>query len=145
MKAVIQIVDKAVLTVDDKEISKIDKGLVVYLGIKAEDTQEKAKILAEKIANLRIFKDENGKLNLSLIDIKGQILAVSNFTLYADATRGKRPNYAGAMAFEEAEEMYKFFLTELQKHIEIVKGGVFGGHMVVSQVNRGPVNIVLEY
>lgn len=144
MKTVIQIVEKATLSVNNEIVSEIGKGLVVYLGIHFSDTKEKAEKLATKIANLRIFKDESGKINLSVQQAGNNILLVSNFTLYADATRGNRPNFSYAMEPKQADEIYKHFIKELSAFGINVKTGVFGASMKINQLCLGPVNIVLE-
>lgn len=144
MRAVIQRVDNAKLTVEEKTVSKIDKGLVVYLGINQNDTIKNANNLAKKIADLRIFRDENCKLNLSVKNIGGQILVVSNFTIYADCSRGNRPNFMYAMKSENANVLYEFFVTELKSQGIEVKTGMFGEHMTIEQTNNGPINIIVE-
>ncbi len=144
MKAVLQIVDKANLSVDGKIVSEIEKGLTIYLGLHFSDTKEKAEQLATKIANLRIFKDENDKINLCVKQVGNNALVVSNFTLYADTTRGTRPNFSYAMEPKQAEEIYNHFNKTLSDEGINVKTGVFGAHMIINQVLKGPVNIVLE-
>ena len=144
MKAVVQRVKKTTLTVDGELISEIPFGLTVFLGIKTGDTQAQAAQIMKKIANLRIFEDENGKMNLSVKDVGGEVLLVSQFTLYGDATKGNRPSFTLAERPEFAEPLYEFSLTELATHGVVVKRGVFGADMQISQLNDGPVTILLE-
>lgn len=144
MRVIVQRVDGAELKVDGKTVSKINKGLTVFFGAKTGDEESSAKFLAKKVANLRIFRDENDKMNNSVLDINGEILVVSNFTLYADTTRGNRPNFMNAMEPVEAERLYKIFVEELRKFNINVQTGVFGAHMSISQVNNGPVNVIIE-
>ena len=144
MRLIVQRVDEATLTVDGKLISHIDKGFCVYVGAKVGDTQQDAQYLAKKLCGLRIFRDENDKMNLSLSDVGGQILLVSNFTLYADCTRGYRPNFSYALNPTDAKNLYDY-LTDLIKQNGItVKNGVFGAHMKIDVKNNGPVNIVID-
>ena len=144
MRLVIQRVDSATLTVDGQIISHIDKGFCVYVGAKVGDTKKDCEYLAKKLCGLRIFRDQNDKMNLSLKDVDGQILLVSNFTLYADCSRGYRPNFSNALNPQDANELY-LYLTELIKQNQIpVKNGVFGAHMKIDVKNNGPVNIVLD-
>lgn len=144
MKAVLQIVDSATLSIEGKVVSQIGKGLTIYLGVHFSDTKEKAEKLATKIANLRIFKDENNKINLCVKQAGNNALVVSNFTLYADTSRGTRPNFSYAMEPHQAEEVYHHFKSVLSAENINVKAGVFGEHMIINQVCKGPVNIVLE-
>ena len=145
MKAVIQRVKEACVTCGGKTAGRSDVGLLVLLGVDREDTYAQAKTMAEKIANIRIFDDENGKLNLSVLDIAGSVLAVSNFTLCADVSHGRRPSFAAAAAPEWALELYDAFCDELlQCGVKKVEKGVFGGDMQVSLVNDGPVTLFLD-
>ena len=144
MRLIVQRVDSAELTVDGELISSIGKGFCVYVGARQGDTEKDAQLLAKKLCGLRIFRDENDKMNLSLKDVGGEILLVSNFTLYADCTRGYRPNFSNALNACEAKHLYEY-LTELIKSYEIpVKNGVFGAHMKIDVKNNGPVNIVID-
>ncbi|KJS20328.1 MAG: D-tyrosyl-tRNA(Tyr) deacylase [Clostridiaceae bacterium BRH_c20a] len=144
MRAVIQRVKKASVSVEEKIVGKINQGIVVLLGITHDDTEEDAKYLAEKITNLRIFEDENNKLNLSLLDIKGKILSVSQFTLYGDCRKGRRPSFTEAAYPKLAEELYNKFNQYLEGlNIEVEKG-VFQAYMQVEIINDGPVTILLE-
>lgn len=144
MKAVIQRVKATSLSVDGKIVSAIDFGLTVFLGIKCGDTEEQAEKLARKIAALRIFKDDAGKLNLSVKDVGGQILLVSNFTLNGDCSRGNRPDFRFAERPERANELYEYCAAKLREQGIIVKQGVFGANMQIAQSNDGPINIVME-
>lgn len=144
MKLVIQRVLDANLKVDNKEISKIGKGYVVLIGIKDSDTKENADYLVNKLVNLRIFEDENEKMNLSIKDINGELLLVSQFTLYGDCSRGNRPSFIEAARPEFAKELYDYFVKECKKHIPIVKEGIFGGNMKINLTNDGPATIIME-
>ena len=145
MKALIQRVDQASLTVDNKLISEISKGLVCYLGIGKGDTDENLKWLAKKTAGLRIFPDEMGKMNYSILDLGYEILVVSQFTLYGDIRRGYRPSFTDAELPEKANEMYEQFCSELTSlGVKKVAKGVFGADMHINQSNSGPVTIMLD-
>ncbi len=144
MKAVVQRVKKTTLTVDGELISEIPLGLTVFLGVKTGDTQKEAAYLAKKIAGLRIFEDENGKMNLSVKEVGGEVLLVSQFTLYGDASHGNRPSFTLAARPEQAEPLYEYAVTELASYGVTVKKGVFGADMQISQHNDGPVTILLE-
>ena len=144
MKAVIQIVKSANLSVDDKLISQISKGYVIYLGVKKGDTTVQADYIVKKVSSMRIFEDENGKTNLSLKDVGGEILLVSQFTLYANTEHGNRPDFLSAERPEKANELYEYACKGFQNNGYTVKKGVFGEHMVINQVNDGPFTIVLE-
>jgi D-tyrosyl-tRNA(Tyr) deacylase len=154
VKAVIQRVKEAAVSVNGKsaqgrsalggEISKIGNGLLVLLGISEGDTGEQVRSLVSKVSNLRIFSDEGGKMNLSVKDISGELLIVSQFTLLADTSRGHRPSFVKAAKPERAEALYKLFIKELKELDIPIKTGEFGAYMRVSLVNDGPVTIVLE-
>lgn len=144
MKAVVQRVKKTALSVDGKLISEIPFGLTVYLGIKTGDTEKEAAYLAKKIAALRIFEDENGKMNLSVKDVGGEVLLVSQFTLYGDASHGNRPSFTLAERPERAEPLYEYAAKQLLAQGVVVKKGVFGADMKIEQYNDGPVTILLE-
>lgn len=144
MKLVIQRVIDANLKVNNEEISKIGKGFLVLIGIKNSDTKEKADYLVNKLVNLRVFEDENDKLNLSLKDINGELLLVSQFTLYGNCSRGNRPSFIEAARPEDAKIIYDYFVQECKKHISIVKEGIFGSNMKINLTNDGPVTIVME-
>ncbi len=144
MKAVVQRVKKTVLSVDGKTVSEIPFGLTVFLGVKAGDTEKEADYLAKKIAGLRIFEDENGKMNLSVKDVGGEILLVSQFTLYGDATKGFRPSFSLAERPERANALYEYTAEQIAGYGVTVKKGVFGADMQISQHNDGPVTILLD-
>lgn len=144
MRALLQRVSTASVTVDDKVISRIEKGLVVLLGIGHGDGEEQATFLAEKVANLRIFEDEAGKTNLSLLDVKGEAIVVSQFTLYADSRKGRRPSFTDAALPEVAEPLVSRFADLLRGHGVPTQTGQFGAHMLVEIHNDGPVTIWLE-
>ncbi len=144
MKAVVQRVKHTTLSVEGKLVSEIPFGLVVFLGVTHEDTQKEGAYLAKKIANLRIFEDENGKMNLSVKDVGGEVLLVSQFTLYGDASHGNRPSFTLAARPETAEPLYEYTVNELKSHGVTVKKGVFGADMQIVQHNDGPVTILLE-
>ena len=127
-----------------KLISEIPFGLTVFLGVKVGDTEKEAAYLAKKIAGLRIFEDENGKMNLSVKDVGGEVLLVSQFTLYGDASHGNRPSFTLAERPEKAEPLYEYALKALASHDVPVKKGVFGADMKIEQFNDGPVTILLE-
>lgn len=144
MKAVVQRVTDTTLYCDGKLISTIGKGLVVYFGVQKGDTKDKAVYLAKKISALRVFEDENRKMNLSVKDVGGEILAVSQFTLLADVSRGNRPSFSLAETPEIANQVYEFFIENLRLEGVEVKKGVFGGDMKINQSNDGPVTIIYE-
>lgn len=145
MKAVIQRVSKADITINGDVNRKIDKGVVVLLGIMQGDTTAQAEFLAKKIAELRIFSDENDKQNLSLQDINGDMLIVSNFTLSADCKKGRRPSYDKAENPQVAMSLYEYFIDEVKKqNINNVQTGEFGADMQVALVNDGPITIVID-
>lgn len=144
MRAVIQRVAKAKVEVDEKLISEINQGLMVLVGVTKTDTKEDIEYIASKISNLRIFTDENDKMNLSLKDIGGEILLVSQFTLYGDARKGRRPSFTESASGEFAEEVYESLIKHLRDEGFTVKTGQFGADMQVSLVNDGPVTIQLD-
>ena len=144
MRAVVQRVSRAAVRVDSKTVGEIGQGLVVLLGIRSGDGRDAADYLAERVANLRIFPDADDKMNLSVKDIQGAVLAVSQFTLFGDARRGRRPSFIEAAPPAEAEPLYQYFLTALRGHGLRVESGVFRAMMEVELTNDGPVTILLD-
>lgn len=145
MKAVIQRVSYSSVVIDGKEVGKTDKGLMILLGVEQDDTKADADKLIKKIPVLRIFEDENGKMNLSCLDISGEILVVSQFTLCADCSHGRRPSFTASAPPDIANELYMYFVDELRKAgVKKVDTGEFGADMKVSLLNDGPVTIILE-
>lgn len=144
MKFVIQRVKNAQVDVNNKTVGKIDNGFLVLIGITHTDTKEIVDYLVKKLINLRIFEDEKGKMNLSLNDVKGSILLVSQFTLYADCSGGNRPSFVEAAKPDFANELYEYIISECKKKIDKVETGIFGADMKVSLINDGPVTILLE-
>lgn len=144
MVAVIQRVTSAAVSVDEAVAGAIQKGFVVLLGVAKGDTREDAELLADKICGLRIFTDEHDKMNLALADVGGAILAISNFTLLADASHGRRPNFMNAQLPQQADELYRHFVRQCRINGIPTETGVFGAHMQVSIENEGPVTILLD-
>ena len=144
MKLVIQRVKKASVTVDDQCIGRIGHGLLVLLGVGASDTETEVEKYVNKLVKLRIFQDENDKTNLSLLDVKGELLVISQFTLYADCHKGNRPSFIQAGPPDMANHLYEEFLRQCRRQIERVECGQFGADMLVSLENDGPFTIVLE-
>ncbi len=144
MKAVIQLVSKAAVTVEREEKREIGPGYVILLGVAEGDTEETMKKMVKKIIDLRLFQDENGKTNLSVEDVKGDFLVVSQFTLLADCRKGQRPSFVKAGNPAEAKKIYEAFIEECKKRIDTVKHGEFGAYMQVELVNDGPFTIVLD-
>lgn len=144
MRALIQRVSKASVTVEGQTISAIGKGLLILLAVGHSDGEEQVAFLAEKVANLRIFEDEKGKTNLSVLDVKGEAIVVSQFTLYADTRKGRRPSFIEAALPDIAEPLVDRFAELLQGHGVPTKTGQFGAHMLVEIHNDGPVTIWLE-
>jgi len=144
MKTVVQKVSKADVRVENETAGAIKKGLVVVLGIGRQDNETDVDYLAEKIVNLRIFEDENQKMNLSLTDVQGELLVVSQFTLFADCRKGNRPSFIDAAPPEKAEKLYKYFIDKAREKGVAVKTGRFKTMMKVSLVNEGPVTIILD-
>jgi D-tyrosyl-tRNA(Tyr) deacylase len=144
MRAVVQRVSRAKVSVANEITGEIGSGILILLGVSREDSEKEALYVLEKTLNLRIFEDAEGKMNLSLLDIKGQLLVVSQFTLYGDTRRGRRPSFIDAAAPERANELYEFFVTEARKHIKQVATGRFQAMMDVALVNDGPVTILID-
>lgn len=144
MKAVLQRVAKARVDVEGKTVGKIGPGFLILLGAEDSDTVETADRMVDKICKLRIFKDENGKTNLSLADVGGQILVVSQFTLYADCKKGNRPSFIKAGNPEHAEKLYEHVIERCRVYVQKVESGIFGAEMEVSLVNDGPFTLVLD-
>lgn len=144
MIAVLQRVKMASVTVEDRIVGSCGRGLCILLGVAREDTEEDAKVLAEKILGLRIFQDENDKMNLSLKDVDGEALIVSNFTLLASYKKGKRPDYMGAAAPAEAKRLYEYFAYLCEEQLHHVGRGQFGSHMEIAMTCDGPVTITMD-
>ena len=144
MIAVVQRVASAGVSVDDHTVGEIEKGLVVFLGVAEGDEEKDADYLSDKIVNLRIFEDSNGKMNLSLLDISGEMLVVSQFTLLADCRKGRRPSFVGAARLEQADELYEYFIKGARRYVRKVATGQFQAMMKVSLVNHGPVTMILD-
>lgn len=143
MRVVIQRVKKASVTVENKVVGKIDNGLCILVGFTDKDNESDIDYLVKKIINLRIFNDEQGIMNKSILDAKGSILSISQFTLYADTKKGNRPSYIKAMKGESATLLYDAFNQKLKEHVE-VQTGIFGADMLVSIENDGPVTIIID-
>lgn len=145
MRLLIQRVLHACVTVEKKQVAQIQKGLLVFIGITHNDTPSQAQWLAQKLVQLRIFEDEQGKMNLSVQDVGGEILVVSQFTLYADAQKGNRPSFVQAARPEQAVPLYEYFVQQLNNYLpNRVQTGVFGAEMHIDLLNHGPVTIWLE-
>ncbi|MFQ5867564.1 MAG: D-aminoacyl-tRNA deacylase [bacterium] len=149
MRAIVQRVSEASVSVKNeveslREINKIKRGLVVLLGVGRQDSEEDAEYLAEKISNLRIFPDENDRMNLSVLDVKGEVLVISQFTLYGDCRKGRRPDFTSAAPPEMAEDLYEKFIEKVKAKGVEVKSGEFQARMLVDIHNDGPVTILLE-
>lgn len=144
MKALIQRVSYGSVIVDNNKIGEISKGLVILLGVGKEDTKEIADFIVDKCLNLRIFSDDSGKMNLSLLDIKGEILVISQFTLYGDTKKGRRPSFTQSGSPKEAEELYNYFIETIKKSTLKVDTGIFGADMKVEIHNDGPVTFMIE-
>lgn len=144
MKLVVQRVKKAEVKVDGNIVGKIDKGFLVLIGIKVGDTKEQTDYLVKKLCNLRVFSDENDKMNLSIKDVKGKLLIVSQFTLYGDCSQGNRPSFIEAARPEEANPLYEYFCNQCELNNIEVQKGIFGADMKVELINDGPVTIIIE-
>ncbi|CEK39391.1 D-aminoacyl-tRNA deacylase [Paraclostridium sordellii] len=144
MRAVVQRVASSKVIVDESTIGEINKGLLILLGVTHEDTSKDVDYLLDKIVNLRIFEDENDKMNLSLKDVNGELLVVSQFTLYGDCRKGRRPNFTNAAKPDLATSLYEEFIDKAKKEGIKVGAGKFGAHMMVDLVNDGPVTILID-
>ena len=144
MKYVIQVVSKASVEVEGKIVGSIDKGFLVLIGIGHDDTKEIADKMMDKLVKLRIFDDENGKTNLSLADVNGSLLLVSQFTLYANCKKGNRPSFTDAGAPQMSEELYDYICDSLSERVPKVERGIFGADMKVLLVNEGPFTVILD-
>lgn len=144
MRVVIQRVKNASVEIDNKVNGKINTGFLVLLGIASTDTKQDVDYLVKKVVNLRVFSDENDKMNLSLKDVNGELLVISQFTLYGNCREGNRPSFIEAARPDVAIPLYEFFVEECRKQISVVETGVFGADMKVSLLNDGPVTIIIE-
>ena len=143
MRVVVQKCDEASVTIDGKQVSKIKKGLMILVGFTHTDTQKDIDYMVKKVINLRIFEDESGVMNKSVIDEKGSILCVSQFTLYANTKKGNRPSYIDAMKSDKAINYYNTFCDRLNEYVE-TKMGIFGADMKVALINNGPTTIIID-
>ena len=144
MKFVIQRVTSASCRVDDLITGQINRGVLVFIGVSDEDTTEIADKMTKKLLGLRIFEDENGKTNLALKDVEGELLLISQFTLYADCKKGNRPSFVRAGKPDAANEMYQYIIKKCQEEIPVVEQGIFGADMKISLLNDGPFTIILD-
>ena len=144
MKFLVQRVKEASVTVEEKVTGKINKGFLVLIGVCNEDTEEVADKMLKKLLGLRIFEDENGKTNLSLADVEGELLLVSQFTLYADCKKGNRPSFIKAGKPEHANRLYEYIIAKAKETFPTVETGIFGADMKVSLVNDGPFTVILD-
>lgn len=144
MKLLVQRVSSAQVDVASKTVGKINNGFLVLIGVTHTDTREIADYLVKKLCNLRVFKDENSKMNLSIKDVDGELLIVSQFTLYADCHHGNRPSFVNSAKPDMANELYEYFVEKCRKEVKNVEMGIFGADMKVSLLNDGPVTIMLE-
>lgn len=144
MKLVIQRVKEARVDVENKIVGKIGKGFLVLVGVSHNDTKAEADYLVKKLCNLRVFEDDNEKMNLALKDVNGELLIVSQFTLYADTSNGNRPSFVQAARPEQANKLYQYFCQKCQENGIKVEKGIFGANMQVSLINDGPVTIIIE-
>lgn len=144
MRAVLQRVARASVTVEGEVLGKIGKGFMILLGVEDADTEEITDKMADKICKLRIFEDENGKTNLSLADVGGELLVISQFTLYADCKKGNRPSFVKAGTADMAERLYEHFMDRCRNYVDVVEKGQFGADMKVELLNDGPFTLMLE-
>ena len=144
MRAVLQRVTEASVTIDGQKVGEIGKGIMVLFGMLGTDTDKTIDYMLDKVINLRIFEDENGKTNLGLKDVGGSLLLISQFTLYADCKRGNRPSFVKAGAPDMAKELYEYIISKCKEEIEIVEQGEFGADMKVELLNDGPFTVLLD-
>ena len=144
MRALVQRITYSTLKVDGEIIAKTGKGLIVYLGVKKGDSEEEVEYVAKKVAGLRVFEDEDGKMNLSVKDVGGEILAVSQFTLYGDTKKGFRPSFFEAEEPNRANALFELFKEKLNANNVSVKSGIFGADMKIEYLNNGPVSVIVE-
>lgn len=144
MRAVVQRVNYAKLSVEDKPVSQIEDGFLVFVGYNNDDTEEVCRYIVDRIIGMRIFKDENNKLNKSLLDVGGEVMVVSNFTLYGNAFSGRRPDFSKSAHFYKAKPLYDFTVEEFRKRLGKIATGVFGAHMHIDMSNDGPITMILE-
>ncbi|OCC15020.1 D-tyrosyl-tRNA(Tyr) deacylase [Dissulfuribacter thermophilus] len=144
MRAVVQRVKEAWVQVENREVSRIEQGFLVLLGVGDEDTEKDVAYLADKVVNLRVFEDEEGKMNKSLIDVGGEMLIVSQFTLYGDCRKGRRPSFSHAATPDHAVPLYEAFCEKVKNYNITVKQGIFQAHMEVGLINDGPVTLLLD-
>lgn len=144
MRAIVQRVNYAKLSVEDKPISQIGEGYLVLVGYNNEDTEDTCRYIVDRIIGMRIFKDENNKLNKTLADIGGEVMVVSNFTLYGNAFSGRRPDFSKSAKFDIAKPLYDFTVEEFKRRLGKIATGVFGAHMHIEMSNDGPITMVLE-
>ena len=144
MKIVLQRVKRAQVTVDGEITGSINNGILILLGVHKDDTEQQANFLAAKCAELRIFPDSERKMNLSLHDVNGEVLVVSQFTLYGNCKKGRRPSYVHAASPDKGERLYEYFVERMKEYAKVVQTGIFGAMMDVELVNDGPVTIIIE-
>lgn len=144
MRAVVQRVNYAKLSVDNQPVSEIGEGFLVFVGYNNEDSEEICRYIVDRIIGMRIFKDDNNKLNKSLLDVGGEVMVVSNFTLYGNAFSGRRPDFSKSAHFDTAKPLYDFTVGEFKKRLGKVATGVFGAHMHIDMSNDGPITMILE-
>jgi D-aminoacyl-tRNA deacylase len=144
MVTVLQRVSTASVSVDGKAVGSIDRGLLILIGVHKDDGERNADFLAAKCADLRVFPDDTGKMNLSVKDINGEALVISQFTLLGDCSKGRRPNFTAAAPPEKGRQLYQYFVEKLKEHVRKVETGIFGADMKVSLLNDGPVTVVID-